>query len=124
VVAFLLGEGLAGQRSPADLPGLYLWYKADSITPAADTEIVTRWDDAGPNKLALDEPSGSPTLVAEAIGRLPAVRFQEGGVDGLRTSKEVSALEGNPSFTIFLVARIARSERVHVQALGWGDGAA
>ena len=56
VVAFLLGEGLAGQRSPADLPGLYLWYKADSITPAADTEIVTRWDDAGPNKLALDEP--------------------------------------------------------------------
>jgi parallel beta-helix repeat protein len=139
-------RGAAAPDGPDDLLGLCLWYKADSITGQEDGDVVTHWSDSGAREVHLDRHSGTPVFVRRAINELPAVRFKEGHPagksmfnqrlmahevpgdpkldppDGLRASKVVAVMTGNPSFTVFLVARIARPTQKRVQPLGWGHG--
>ena len=44
-------SGLAADPGvPQDVLGLYLWYKADSITGVDAGQVVTQWNDDGPKK--------------------------------------------------------------------------
>jgi parallel beta-helix repeat protein len=152
VVVGLLGAAASATSStsvsgkPDDLLGLCHWYKADSIAGLEHGDAVTQWKDSGPRKIHLDRHSGKPVFVASAINQLPAVRFKEGRApgkgmfnqrliahqlpgdpkhdppDGLQASRAVKVLTGDPNFTVFLVARIARSKEESVQPLGWGHG--
>jgi len=117
--ATVLGGSATG---PGAIAGLCVWYRADGITGLKDGDVVTRWDDSGPQKLPLDQHTGSPVLVSRAIGNSPVVRFREGPTDGLRTSAPVAALGGDPSFTVFVVAKVSEPKAVRAQPLGWGDG--
>jgi parallel beta-helix repeat protein len=113
----------AGSASgPEATAGLYAWYRADGIAGLKDGDVVARWDDSGPRKLHLDQHAGSPVLVSRAFGNAPAIRFREGPTDGLRTSAPLAALAGDPSFTIFVVAKVSKPNAARVQPLGWGDG--
>lgn len=129
VIATLpFGSRLAGpaatQSGPEKVVGLYVWYKADSIVGLKDGDVVNQWRDSGPRHMHLDKRSGGPVFSSKAIGQLPSVRFREGTHDGLRTSSTVPALAGDPSFTVFAVAKIARPEAGRAHPLGWGDGGA
>lgn len=65
---------LAGM-TPADLSGLALWLKADTMTGLANGANVTAWQDTT-NSLTASPPSTSPTFATNStpIG-LPSVRF-------------------------------------------------
>lgn len=114
-------EATAAPGRPDEVLGLFVWYKADSLTGRKDGDIVTQWNDSKSGKLSLDKHTGNPVFVSTAINQLPAVRFKEGEANGLQTLTVVDALAGNPNFTVFLVAKVARPKREHVELLSWGN---
>jgi hypothetical protein len=116
-------EATAAPGGPDEVLGLFVWYKADSITGRKDGDVVTQWNDSKSGKLNLDKHTGNPVFVGSAINRLPAVRFKEGEANGLQTSRVVDALAGNPNVTVFVVAKVARPKREHVELLSWGNAA-
>ncbi|TAH32148.1 hypothetical protein EYC58_05780 [Candidatus Saccharibacteria bacterium] len=67
------------QVTPADVPGLALWLKADTITGLSDGANVTSWQDTT-NSLTALPPSTPPTFAANsAPSGLSSVRFATSG---------------------------------------------
>ncbi len=66
--------------SPADLPSLVAWYKADQIS-LSDGDPVAQWDDLSGNTRHLVQATGAakPTYKTAIVNGLPVVRFD--GVD-------------------------------------------
>jgi hypothetical protein len=54
-------------NGPETVLGLYLWYQAEAIPGLNDGDVVTQWPDSGPRKIPLDQPSGRPVFIREAI---------------------------------------------------------
>lgn len=65
-----------GEFSPADLPNLALWLKADSLS-LTDNDPVTAWPDDGPDSLTIEQATSArrPVFKTNVINGLPAVRF-------------------------------------------------
>jgi hypothetical protein len=110
-----------GPTGPAGVGGLTAWYRADAIPDARDGGLVKRWSDSGPREIPLEISGGAPAFVRRAIGGLPAVRFREQQPDSLQTPVPLSGLAGNPGFTVFMVAKVARPKTQWAHPLGWGD---
>ena len=110
-----------GPTGPAGVGGLTAWYQADAIPDARDGGLVKRWSDSGPREIPLEISGGAPAFVRRAIGGLPAVRFREQQPDSLQTPVPLSGLAGNPGFTVFMVAKVARPKTQWAHPLGWGD---
>lgn len=89
--------------APTDIAGLVEWLKADAITGLADGDAVASWaDSSGNGNAAVQATVGvQPTYRLNAIGRLPAVRF-DGVNDWLRAATP-AAVGG---ITIFSVVHL------------------
>jgi hypothetical protein len=95
---FLRGDD---PSSPARLPGLRLWLRADAGVSADPTGRVSTWrDQSGASNEAV-QPLGSnrPLLVADEANGLPVVRF-DGSNDWLQLPAAISSLR-----TVFMVVR-------------------
>lgn len=93
-----------GTFSPADLPGLRAWYKADAITGLADGDPVATWPDSGPNGYDLTQATAAKRPVWRATGGpggKPAVRGD--GVDDVLRTATVALWTGG--ITVFIVAK-------------------
>ncbi|MCH7908140.1 MAG: hypothetical protein IIB38_00810 [Candidatus Hydrogenedentes bacterium] len=62
---------------PDQIPGLFAWFDANSITGLADGEVVATWDDRSNNEndLTQSEAAEKPTYQTNEINSLPIVRF-------------------------------------------------
>ncbi len=81
--------------TPAALPNLRAWYKADAITGIADEGSVATWPDSGPGEFAATQGTADkqPTYESSAtINGLPSVEFA-GGNDVLATALTASVIE-------------------------------
>ena len=110
----------AGPAGPAGIAGLAAWYRADAVPNARDGDVVKRWDDSGPHKIPLEISGGAPTFASRALGGLPAVRFRAEQPASMQTPAPLPALAGNPGFTVFVVANVARPKTQYAHPLGWG----
>jgi parallel beta-helix repeat protein len=72
--ATVLGGSASG---PETIDGLCAWYRADGIAGLKDGDVVARWDDSGPQKLHLDQHTGSPVLVMDQPKTITAVYREE-----------------------------------------------
>lgn len=94
----------AGGFSPADLPGLQVWYKADAIMGLVDGDPVATWPDSGPNAYDLTQATAAKRPIWRATGGpggKPAVRAD--GVDDVLRSALLTAWTGG--LTVFVVAK-------------------
>jgi hypothetical protein len=92
----------AEDLSPASVPGLVLWARAD-VGVVTEGEIVTAWTDSSGrgNDLKPDPatPSQRPLFVSNAHASLPAVRF-DGVDDSLQFTSKITTIR-----TVFWVVR-------------------
>ncbi|MGE4288385.1 MAG: PKD domain-containing protein [Salinivirgaceae bacterium] len=90
---------VSGQTSPRDIPGLVLWYSADSVL-LNENQVNTWWDKSGQGNHAIQETqSNQPTLVDSIPGLNgnSAIRF-----DGLNDKLLINS--GNTLGTLFIIA--------------------
>jgi len=87
--------------SPADLPGLALWLKADAITGLADGEAVATWLDSSGNgrDAAQATESKQPSYQTNELNGLPAV--QTDGGDELLTP----SITGLAALSVYFVVK-------------------
>jgi hypothetical protein len=94
-----LGLGLpltkisAAGFSPASIPGLQLWLKADAgVTTVGGS--VTLWADQSPNGNDVAEVISSPTFESNVINGLPSILFDGARLDGndIITAKTIYAV--------------------------------
>lgn len=64
--------------TPSDIPGLQLWFKADSLALANNDPIGTWEDSAGTNDATQSIAGNKPTFKENIFGTLPAVRCDGG----------------------------------------------
>jgi hypothetical protein len=59
--------------SPTDVTNLQAWYKADSITPVADSTPITTWADSSGNGFTASAGGGTPVYLNNAVNGLPTL---------------------------------------------------
>lgn len=99
--------------SPATLPGLCLWLKADDLLSSHQAgEAIPRWPAqvgppliAEPVKLFDGQQAAAPVLDVRAIGQRPAVRFQSGR--DLLVIRDFASEHLGGAFTCFLLTSAA-----------------
>lgn len=94
----------AGAWTPAHLPDINLWLKADAITGLANGDGVATWPDSSSkgNNAIQTAPSNQPTYVASAINGLPAVNFNPSSAQRFGSAASTS----NAEQTILVVAMV------------------
>jgi hypothetical protein len=85
--------------SPADIPGLMLWLKTDSLTGYVNNDPIANWPDSSGNGNDAYVAAGTPTFATNAVNGQPAVYFNTGAY--LETPEFMSFADT----TIFWVAR-------------------
>jgi hypothetical protein len=111
-----LGPRLAAAGQPPS-QGRVLWLRADAGVHAAAGEtmqegaLVARWSDQSGNgrDAAQEEAARRPTYVGQAIGDLPAVRFD--GADDFLTNAVHNLAESDKPRTVLAVGRVAKGGR-------------
>ena len=109
------------ELSPSLLDGLLAWYSADSLN--TDGKILlwknrAEWD--GSDSLDLTGTAAvAPSLVADAIGTRPAVRFEEN--THMLVSKSALDISGNQAFTFVVVLNPMASVSKRTHAVSFGD---
>jgi len=97
------------------LPGLKVWYKADSITGLADGASVTSWVDSSGNGKSL---SGTGAIYqATGINGRPIVYFNG---SGNLTATNTGLPTGNPARTVYTVG-YKGGTNANQEMWGWGD---
>jgi len=108
-----LSESVAAAWTPAQLSGLRLWLKADSITGVANGASVLSWNDESGQANHATAPSAfaAPTFVLSGIGGRPSLNF--GGTAYMRGSALPFATSG--PYTVVTVQQAASisSQRCH-----------
>lgn len=110
-----------GSVTPPDMTvsaGLQLWLKADDGVSAGGTGDVSVWQDRSPNgnsatqddALAFPPDSYQPTLLANALGGKPVVRF-DGVDDFMHIPNSASLQPQNGDWTVLFVGKRAGSSR-------------
>jgi hypothetical protein len=87
--------------SPASIPGLVLWARADAGVTSDEAGHVSVWQDSSgqANDLTQPTPGAQPTVVPDAAGALPVVRF-DGTDDVLLFTRRLTNIR-----TVFWVVR-------------------
>lgn len=97
-------SNVAGVWTPASLPGLRLWLRADQGVTLSGS-AVTQWQDQSGNALhvAQGTPAAQPTYVASSINTRPAISFD--GNDRLQNTTANLITTAGAARTVFVVGR-------------------
>ena len=107
-------RGIDATWTPANLTGLWAWYKADEgvysdagVTPAVDTDAVQYWADQSGNAHHADSYTGAPTYDTSSLINSKTgtafITFPDTANDNLNGTGFTSATEPLHSFIIFRV---------------------
>ena len=114
-------DAAPAQLSTSVLDGLMAWYSADSIV--ADDKVLlwkNRVERDGAESLDLKGvPETAPSLVDSAIGKMPAVSFDEN--KHVLVSEAPLEISGNSPFTMFAVINPMESMHKRTQPISFGD---
>lgn len=73
--------GGGGALTPDQIPNLHAWWKADTITGAADGDTLSTWPDSsghGRDAVFNNDASTKPSYATAQVNSLPVVRFANG----------------------------------------------
>ena len=107
-----------GQRVPAEVGKIHLWFAADRITGLANNDPVSTWSDvSGKGRDFTAAGALRPTFITDAQNGLPCVRF--GGtqymIHAVDTDLDNELLIGSGSnYTFFAAAKITADSGVNM----------